>query len=72
MLTLLSPAKSLDLDSKLPSRKHTQPRLLDEASELVEVMRTKSPEEISDLMHVSADLGELNAQRYEDFATPST
>lgn len=70
MLTLLAPAKSLDLDSKLPSRKHTQPRLLDEASELVEVMRTKTPEEISDLMHVSPDLGELNAQRYEDFATP--
>lgn len=70
MLTLLSPAKSLDLETKLPSRKHTQPRLLEEAGELVEVMRTKSPEEISDLMHVSADLGELNAQRYADFTTP--
>lgn len=72
MLSLLSPAKSLDLDTPLPTRKHTQPRMLEQAGELVEVMRGKSPEEISELMSISADLGELNAQRYADFETPFT
>ncbi len=72
MLTLLSPAKSLDLETRLPSRKHTQPRLLDEAEELIEVMRTKSPDEIGELMHISPDLAQLNAERYADFTTPFT
>lgn len=70
VLALLSPAKSLDLETRLPSRKHSQPRLLEEAGQLVEIMRTKSPEEIGELMHISPDLAELNAERYEAFATP--
>ena len=35
MLTLLSPAKSLDLESPLPTRKHTQPRLLEQSEQPV-------------------------------------
>ena len=72
MLALLSPAKSLDLDSRLPTRVHTQPRLLEHAEQLVEVMRTKSPEDLSELMGISAELGQLNAERYADFHTPFT
>lgn len=70
MLALLSPAKSLDLETRLPSRKHTQPRLLEEAGELVEIMRGKSPEEIGELMHISPELAQLNADRYESYSTP--
>lgn len=40
MLALLSPAKSLDLVSPLPTREHTQPRLLDDTGALIEVMRS--------------------------------
>lgn len=72
MLTLLSPAKTLDLESRLPSRRHTQPRLLDDAGELIDVMRTKSPDEVADLMDISDDLATLNVERYADFATPFT
>lgn len=72
MLTLLSPAKSLDLDSPLPTRTHTQPRLLAQAQELVEIMRGKSPEEIGELMHISPELAELNAARYAQFEAPFT
>ena len=72
MLTLISPAKTLDLDSPLPTRRHTEPRLLDEATQLVAVMRGKSPEELSDLMGISADLARLNADRYAEFTTPFT
>ncbi len=72
MLALLSPAKSLDFDSKPATRKHTQPRLLDAAQELIDVMRTKSPDEIASLMGISDELAVLNHQRYRDFETPFT
>lgn len=67
MICLLSPAKSLDLDSPLTTRKHSVPRLLDRAVELVEVMREKSPEDVARLMGVSHDLAVLNVERYRDF-----
>lgn len=72
MLTLLSPAKSLDEESPLPTRKHTQPRLLDRAEELVDVMRDKPVDELRELMDISEDLAVLNHQRYQDFTTPFT
>lgn len=72
MLTLLSPAKTLDLDSRVPTRKNTQPRMLDESQALVEVMRGKSPGELSDLMGISDDLARLNAERFADFSLPFT
>lgn len=72
VLTLLSPAKSLDLESRLPTRTHTQPRMLAETEELVAIMRRKSPDELSDLMSISDDLARLNVQRFADFTTPFT
>lgn len=72
MIVLLSPAKSLDLDSALPTRKRSQPRLLDRAEQLIAVARKKSPDELAQLMGVSDDLAALNARRYQDFSTPFT
>lgn len=72
MLTVLSPAKSLDYESKLPTRKHSEPRLLDESDQLIEVMRTKSVSDVASLMKISEDLAALNVQRYADFTTPFT
>ena len=72
MITLLSPAKSLDTASRLPTRKASQPRLLDRSVELIEVMRRKSPDEVAELMDISADLAELNVERYRDFTVPFT
>ena len=72
MITLLSPAKSLDYESRPPTRKATQPRMVDRAQELIEVMREKTPDEVADLMSISDDLAVLNVQRYHDFTTPFT
>ena len=72
MLVLLSPAKSLDYASPLPTRKRSEPRLLDESQRLIEIMRGKSVSEIAALMHLSDDLAALNAQRYADFRVPFT
>jgi cytoplasmic iron level regulating protein YaaA (DUF328/UPF0246 family) len=72
VLTLISPAKSLDLTSPVPERDYSTPRLLEESSQLIDVMRGKSLSEVAGLMHLSDDLAALNVQRYRDFDTPFT
>jgi cytoplasmic iron level regulating protein YaaA (DUF328/UPF0246 family) len=72
VLIVVSPAKSLDYESKLPTKKHSEPRMLDRSRELVDVMAKKSPNEISKMMGVSAGLGELNHERFVDWETPFT
>lgn len=72
MLILLSPAKSLDYESRVPTRKHTQPRMLEQASALIDVMRTKAVDEVADMMSISLELADLNVRRYADFSTPFT
>lgn len=70
MLSVLSPAKSLDYESRLPTRKRSQPRMLDRSEELIDVMVTKTPDELTALMDISYDLAELNVKRYADFTRP--
>lgn len=65
MLVLLSPAKSLDYESELLTGRHSQPRLLDDSAELVDVLKGFSVEGIGDLMGVSENLAELNAERFQ-------
>jgi cytoplasmic iron level regulating protein YaaA (DUF328/UPF0246 family) len=72
MLILLSPAKSLDYESRLPTRKYSEPRLLEHSVELIEVMRRKSVDEIAGLMSISMELADLNAHRYAEFEAPFT
>ena len=72
MLIVVSPAKSLDYESKLPTKKHSEPRLLEESRELVGVMAEKSPRELSKMMGISESLGELNHERFLDWETPFT
>lgn len=47
MLTIISPAKTLDYESKLATKRFTQPELLDKSSQLIEIARKLSPAEIS-------------------------
>jgi len=70
MLIVVSPAKSLDFDSKARTRKFTEPQYLEESTQLVGQLRKLSPEDFSELMHISSDLGELNHMRYANWHTP--
>ena len=72
MLFLLSPAKSLDYESPLPELPHTLPGFVPQSSELIEVLRKKSPAQIAELMDLSDKLAGLNAARYEAWATEFT
>ena len=64
MLIVLSPAKSLDLESPLTTKHHTTPDFVDQASALINVLRGQSPAQISELMHLSDALSMLNVGRY--------
>ncbi len=64
MIILLSPAKSLDYESPLPTKRHTEPRMLEDSALLVKNLRAKSPKEIGELMSISDKLADLNAERY--------
>ncbi len=72
MKIVISPAKSLDFESKLPTTKYTQPIFLKESEQLNKVLARKSPKSLSKLMGISHNLGELNWKRNQEFATPFT
>jgi len=72
MKIVISPAKSLDFESKLPVRKNTQPAFLDKAAVVHDAVKELSPNELSDLMVISGKLAELNWQRNQEWVVPFT
>ena len=72
MLTVISPAKTLDFESPAKTRAATDPAFLERSSELVKIMREFSAKDLSKLMRISPKLGELNQQRFEAWQLPFT
>ena len=73
MLFLISPAKSLDYESTIPAElPHTLPVFKKQPLELIEVLREKSPQQLSELMSISDKLAVLNVGRYEAFSPQFT
>ena len=70
MKILLSPAKSLDYKSELPTSKISEGCFLNEAQYLNNILREKSPNELSELMSISPSLGDLNYQRNNSWSLP--
>jgi cytoplasmic iron level regulating protein YaaA (DUF328/UPF0246 family) len=67
MLYLLSPAKTLDYETPVPApvaKKATDPLFPGPATELIEVLRHKTPAEVAGLMELSDKLAQLNVARY--------
>ena len=67
MIYLLSPAKTLDYDSKIPSIDSTMPRFLEHSTELASLMKKMSAEDLVQLMGVSQKLAELNVARFREW-----
>lgn len=72
MKIVISPAKSLDYETKVPTTQFTEGVFLNEAEKLSSVLKKKSPKKLSELMHISDKLGELNWQRNQDWKLPFT
>ena len=70
MLTLISPAKTLDYETPTVTDSFSQPRHLTQSRKLVRRMRQFSGEELSGLMNVSNNIAELNQKRFKQWKTP--
>ena len=63
MKILLSPAKTLDFDTPLPTSKHDTPQLMDQAREVAAVLRSQGSKDLARLMKLSDKLAQLNYDR---------
>ena len=72
MLFLLSPAKALDYDTPAGDVPHTQPMFVKQASELIGVLKDKTPQDIASLMSLSDALSSLNVARYQAWSSKFT
>ena len=70
MLTVISPAKTLDYETPPVTQKATQPQFLEHASSLVDDARTLSSNEIQALMGVSRKIADINHERFRNWETP--
>ena len=66
MITVLSPAKTLDYSVNYTD-KHTVPSFLPKSSQLVKTLKAKEPSEIASLMGLSDKLASLNFDRYQSW-----
>jgi cytoplasmic iron level regulating protein YaaA (DUF328/UPF0246 family) len=64
MLIVLSPAKSLDFETRPTTKLTTTPDLLARSSELIDVLRGYSMGQLAELMSLSDPLAALNVARY--------
>jgi cytoplasmic iron level regulating protein YaaA (DUF328/UPF0246 family) len=67
MLILLSPAKTLDLATPFVDSS-TEPRFAADAARLARAAAKLKPADLSELMHISPALADLNAKRFKGLA----
>ena len=70
MKIIISPAKSLDFETKANTSLHTIPQFLEQSEKLNKKLKTLSRKKLSDLMKISNDLAELNYTRNQNWQTP--
>jgi len=71
MIILLSPAKTLDYNPTEIKASKT-PVFKKETSELISILKKKSPADIGKLMHIKEKLSLLNYERYQNFSDSYT
>ncbi|MFD2099536.1 peroxide stress protein YaaA [Flagellimonas iocasae] len=72
MKIVVSPAKSLDFETTLPTTQYSQPQFLEQSEKLNGILKKKKPKALSKLMSISDNLAELNWERNQQFSLPFT
>lgn len=75
MYFVLSPAKSLNETTVVPlnlDHYYSQPTLVEESAKLIQLLRTKDPLDLQELMSISAPIANLNVARNHDWQLPFT
>ena len=70
MKMIISPAKSLNFEKKLPTSEATQPVFLSEAERINKLLKKKSVTGLGKLMGISENLSQLNWERNQAFQLP--
>ena len=68
MISIISPAKSLDWKSAVTLSIATEPLFTEQTTKLVEIIQQLSVSQLQQLMNVSDKIAELNYRRFSDFA----
>jgi len=72
MLILISPSKTLDLDTPAKTKTYTTPDFLSESQKLIDRMQVYSKPGIMKLMKVSEKIAALNYKRFRQWQIPFT
>lgn len=70
MLAVISPAKTLDFETKPQTKKFSQAEFLTDSEDLISILKDYTPQQISQLMGISDELAGLNFARYQDWQQP--
>ncbi|MEE2001047.1 peroxide stress protein YaaA [Alkalimonas sp. MEB108] len=72
MLMVISPAKDLSMQRQSPISDVTEPAMLADARQLIDICQQLTPVDIAKLMKLSDKLAGLNAARFADWQLPFT
>ena len=72
MKIVISPAKSLDFETQLPTSKVSEAPFLKQAELINKSLKEVAPNELSKLMKISDKLSELNWKRNQEWSLPFT
>lgn len=70
MKIVISPAKSMDFETSLPTATYTDANFLQEAERLNKLLKKKSARSLAKLMSISSNLAQLNYERNQDWSLP--
>ena len=69
MITIISPAKTLDFESEYEVDNLTNPDDLEVSKRVIKKLRTLSKKKLGALMNINHDLVEVNTMRYQEWTT---
>ena len=70
MKIVISPAKSLNYESKLPVANYSESAFLKNSEVIQKTLKNKQPKELMELMHISEKLADLNWKRNQEWSVP--
>lgn len=70
MKLVISPAKSLDFETKVPTNRVTESQFLKQSETLNKWLKKQSARDLSALMKISDNLGQLNYERNQSWQLP--
>ncbi len=72
MITIISPAKTLDFKSEVQTNQNSQPEFLNDSQILMKELGKLNPNDIASLMKVNNDIANLNFERNLSWRIPFT